>query len=87
MNVKLEADLQGKGCIITYGTLTPLSSSLAQHRVTVDRSVVSYGSINELVSVSRILMNLLDSSCSRALDGYHGGLTREQGFVLQVLHA
>ena len=32
-------------------------------------------------------MNLLDSSRSRALDGYHGGLTGEQRFVLQVLHA
>ena len=51
-----------------------------------DAIVTSYWSIDKFVSVSWILLDLLNSSCPRALQRDNIGLARKQGFVLQVFN-
>lgn len=41
------------------------------------------GGINELVAVAGVLVDLLDTACSRALEADDCGLSREDGLILK----
>lgn len=47
---------------------------------------MSYWSIDKLVTVSWILLDLFNSSCPRTLQGYDIALPRKQVLILQILH-
>lgn len=49
--------------------------------------MVSYRGVDEFISFSRILIDLLDSSGPRALQRHNIGLARKYGLILQVFHS